>query len=212
MRRRSSGHSIRDVCQFIRPVLRPMDDPLRLIRYLYGEEEDESAVARRLSDDSDLYREYERLRETKERLDDRPARRPDSAVVDQVVETARTAAHHSPSTARSDQDRPARPPARSWSRRLQMVGAALTLGLFVGIGWWQLPGTSAESPAGAAELDATAQQAAPAAAESQQEASTVPAWDESDELIRIHRRIERLQTHSGADGWGTLQSVDRRRP
>ncbi len=53
-----------------------MDDRLRLIRYLYDEEVDESALARRLSDDPDLYREYEELAATKRALDDRPARRP----------------------------------------------------------------------------------------------------------------------------------------
>lgn len=192
-----------------------MDDPLRLIRYLYGEEEDESTVKHRLSEDEALYREYERLRETKERLDDRPARRPDPTVVDQVVETARRATQHSPVTPRPDEGRPARPPTRSWTRRLQMVGTALVLGLFVGIGWWQLPGTSEESTAGSAtdELDATAQQAAPAAADERRRgADAVPAWDESDEVIRIHRRVEQLQTQSGPDSWGTLQSVDRRRP
>lgn len=192
-----------------------MDDPLRLIQYLYGEDEDASTVARRLSEDEALYREYERLRETKERLDHRPARRPDPAVVDQVVETARTAAQHSPSTARPDGDRPARPPTRSWSRRLQMVGTALALGLLVGIGWFQLPGTSEESAAGSAadERGATAEQTAPATAEERRSATdAVPAWDDSDELIRINRRIERLQTQSGPDSWGTLQPVDRRRP
>jgi hypothetical protein len=192
-----------------------MDDPLRLIRYLYGEDEDESTVARRLSEDEALCREYERLRETKERLDDRPARRPDPAVVDQVVETARSATQRSPSTARPDGDRPARPPTRSWTRRLQMVGAALALGLFVGIGWLQLPGPSEEPTAGSAtgELDATAQQTVPAAADERRRgADTVPAWDESDELIRINRRLEQLQTQSGPNSWGMLQSVDRRRP
>lgn len=192
-----------------------MDDPLRLIRYLYGEDEDDSTIARRLSEDEALYHEYERLRETKERLDDRPARRPDPAVVDHVVETARSATQHSPSTVRPDGDRPARPPTRSWTRRLQMVGTALALGLFVGIGWWQLPGASEEPAAGSAadELGATAQQTAPAVAEEQLSSTdAVPAWDDSDELIRINRRIERLQTQSGPDAWGTLQSVDRRRP
>jgi hypothetical protein len=40
----------------------------------------------------------------------------------------------------------------------------------------------------------------------------VPAWDDSDELVRIHRRIEQLRAHSTPDRWGTLQRVDRSRP
>jgi len=192
-----------------------MDDPLRLIQYLYGEEEEESTVARRLSEDDALYREYAHLRKTKERLDDRPARRPDSAVVDQVVETARSAAQRSSSTVRPDEDRPARPPARSWTRRLQMVGTALVLGLFVGIGWLQLPGGGEDSAveAGADEPSATAEQAAPAAIKERQPSTdAVPAWDESDELVRIHRRVEQLQAQSGPSSWGTLQPVGQNRP
>jgi hypothetical protein len=192
-----------------------MDDPLRLIQYLYGEDEDESTVARRLSEDEALYREYERLRETKERLDDRPARRPDPAVVDEVVDTARAAAQSSSPTPRPDEDRPARPPTRSWTRRLQMVGTALALGLFVGVGWWQLPETVDESTAVSAPdgLAPTASQSAPATTEERRGSTdAVPAWDDSDDLVRINRRIERLQTQSGSDSWGTLQSVDRRRP
>lgn len=191
-----------------------MDDPLRLIQYLYGEDEDESTVARRLSEDEALYREYERLRKTKERLDDRPARRPDPAVVDEVVDTAR-AATQSSSTPGPDEDRPARPPTRSWTRRLQMVGTALALGLFVGVGWWQLPETADESTAVSAPDGPvpTASQSAPAAPEERQGSTdAVPAWDESDELVRIHRRVERLQAQSGPNSWGTIQSVDRRRP
>lgn len=191
-----------------------MDDPLRLIQYLYGEDEDESTVARRLSEDEALYREYERLRRMKERLDNRPARRPDPAVVDEVVDTAR-AATQSSSTPRSDEDRPARPPTRSWTRRLQMVGTALALGLFVGVGWWQLPETADESTAVSAPDGPvpTASQSAPAAPEERRSSTdAVPAWDESDELVRIHRRVEQLQAQSGPNSWGTIQPIDRRRP
>jgi anti-sigma factor RsiW len=192
-----------------------MDDPLRLIQYLYGEDEDESTVERRLSEDEALYREYERLRETKERLDDRPARRPDPAVVDEVVDTARAAAQSSSPTPRPDEDRPARPPTRSWTRRLQMVGSALALGVFVGVGWWQLPETADESTAVSAPDGPvpTASQSAPAAPEERRSSTdAVPAWDESDELVRIHRRVEQLQAQSGPNSWGTIQPIDRRRP
>ncbi|MFB6099061.1 MAG: hypothetical protein ABEK84_08130, partial [Salinibacter sp.] len=75
-----------------------MDDRLRLIQYLYDDEEvDDPAFTRRLTEDEALYREYERLRTTKEELDDRPARRPDPVVVDQVMDRACTAAQK-PST------------------------------------------------------------------------------------------------------------------
>lgn len=188
-----------------------MDDRLRILRYLYDEDVDDLSFRRRLTEDGTLYREYEQLRQTKEDLDRRPSRRPDPAVVDDVVETARVAAQESPAPSHPTEDRPARPPARTWNRRLQMTGAALALVLMVGLGWWQGPGASEESAAvSSAE---TAQRTAPTAAESRiLETDAVPEWDDSDELVRIHRRIERLQAHSGPDSWGTLQTVSRGRP
>jgi hypothetical protein len=188
-----------------------MDDPLRIIRYLYGEDVDDPTFRRRLTEDGSLYREYEQLRQTKEDLDRRPSRRPDPAVVDEVVETARTAAQASPAPSHPTEDRPARPPSRTWNRRLQMTGAALALVLMVGLGWWQVPGASEESTA--VSTAETAQRSTPTAAEGRApEADAVPEWDDGDELVRIHRRIERLQAHSRPDSWGTLQTVSRSRP
>lgn len=188
-----------------------MDDTLRLIQYLYDEDIDDAAIARRLSEDEDLYREYERLRATKKRLDERPSRRPDSAVVDRVVEEARSATQADSPSPRRNGDRSARPPSRTWSHRLQTASAALALLLLAGLGWWQLPTTSDTSTAvSSAE---TAQRTPPAPAETRDgRAGRVPAWDDSDELVRIHRRIERLRTQSTPDRWGTLQRVDRSRP
>lgn len=191
-----------------------MDDRLRLIRYLYDEETDASTLARRLSEDEDLYREYERLRATKQALDDRPARRPDPSVVDQVVNEARTASEAAPSSAPPADDRPARAPSRSWTHRLQTVGAALALMVLIGIGWWQGPGAADEPVADGATpgaLDKTQQ--APTAAESRTaDAEAVPAWDEGEDLIRIQRSIDRLQAHSTPDRWGTLQRASQPRP
>ncbi len=99
-----------------------MDDRLRLIRYLYDEEVDESALARRLSDDPDLYREYEELAATK----------------------------------------------RAWSTT------------------WSTTAQTRSS-----------------------DADAIPAWDDGEELIRIQRRIDRLQARSAPDRWGSLQRVSR---
>jgi len=188
-----------------------MDDPLRIIRYLYGEDVDDPTFRRRLTEDGSLYREYEQLRQTKEDLDRRPSRRPDPAVVDDVVETARAAAQESPAPSHPTEDRPARAPSRTWNRRLQMTGAALALVLMVGLGWWQGPGVSENATA--VSSPETVQRAAPSAAQSRNlEAAAVPDWDDSDELVRIHSRIERLQAHSGPDSWGTLQTVSQSRP
>ena len=191
-----------------------MDDRLRLLMYLYDEEVDEASLVRRLARDESLLREYQRLREAKEQLDACPAARPDPAVVDQVVETARTAAEAPTGPPPSSRDsRPAHAPQRSWAGRLQAAGAALAVVLLVGLGWWQgrseagAPAPAASSGRSAAESQA----AAPEGAVSSSAPSTaVPAWDDRDELVRIHRRIERLRAHSRPDRWGSaLQPVQR---
>ncbi len=186
-----------------------MDDRLRLLRYLYGEDVDEASIAQRLSEDEELFREYQRLREAKAQLDQRPVQQPDAAVVDQVVDTARTAAQES--EAPVSEDRPPRSPSRTWTDRLQTASATLAVVLLVGLGWWQGRGVpeAAEAPSASA-LGETAQRAGPAAAQNLG-ADAVPAWDDSDELVRIHRQLERLRAHSTPDRWGsTLQPVGRR--
>lgn len=193
-----------------------MDDTLRIIRHLYGEDVDDPSLARRLAEDEALRREYERLRETKERLDRRAPSRPDPAVVDQVVDAARTAAQESNRSSSSSptpaDDRSARPPSRTWSRRLQAASAALALLLAIGVGWWQRPGLIDESTSTGGEV--TSQQASPISSVEGAGADTnaVPAWDDSGELIRIHRGIERLQARSRSDPWGGLQTVGQTRP
>jgi hypothetical protein len=94
---------------------------------------------------------------------------------------------------------------------LQATNAGLALVLLASLAWWQLPGAS-DDPAAVSSTE-TAQQAAPANAETRDAGTeAVPAWNEREELVRIHRRIKRLQTHSTPDTWGTLQRVDRTRP
>lgn len=184
-----------------------MHDRLRLIRYLYGEEEDESALVRRLSEDEGLYREYERLAATKRTLDDRPARQPDPAVVDQVVNTARAAAE---SSAPPTDDRPARAPSHPWTRRLQTASAAFAVVLLIGLGWWQGGGTTGDPVAESARpsgMNGAAQQTPSTVETRAADAEGIPAWDDGEELIRIQRRIDRLQSRSAPDQWGSLQRV-----
>jgi hypothetical protein len=185
-----------------------MDDRLRLLMYLYDEEVDEASLARRLAEDESLRREYRHLCEVKEQLDARPASRPDPAVVDRVVETARAAGEAPkgpPSTPRAS--RPARSPQRSWTSRLQTAGAALAVVLLVGLGWWQ--GRS-EADAPEASTGRSAVEPRAAVSEGAAPSTAVPAWDDRDQLVRIHRRIERLRSHSRPDRWGSaLQPVQR---
>lgn len=178
-----------------------MDDTLRLIQYLYGEEEGDPSLVRRLSEDEELQREFERLRATKAELDRRSSKQPDSAVVDRVVDAAAEAAE-APATAA---DRPARAPSRSWTRRLRGVSAALALLLAVGLGWWQLDGDGLGNAGSQAGQGVT--QAASA-----EETNAVPDWDDSDELVRLNHRIERVRARSSSDWDGDLQMVNQARP
>jgi negative regulator of sigma E activity len=189
-----------------------MDDSLRIIQYLYGEEIDDPDFARRVADDEDLRREFDRLQETKDVLDRRSAPSPDPDVVDRVVDRAAEAAHEKDASGPAP-DRAARAPDRSWTRRLQNAGAALALLAALGIGWWYMPGDgpTAETATG----EAAAQRTAPASASSgqAQDGDALPAWDDSDEVVRLHRRLELLQTQSRSDAWGgDVQPASRDRP
>jgi len=190
-----------------------MDDTLRFIQSLYDEDVDDADLGRRVADDDALREECERLRQTKEALDRRSTPSPDPAVVDCVVDHAATAARGTDSGASPDRaasDRPARPPTRPHSRRLQGASAVLAVVLLLGLGWWQL------RPSGPDASGATASDPAPQQAESvpagggQAQSDEIPEWDDRQEVVRLHRRVEMLRSRSRSDTWGAdLQTVDR---
>jgi anti-sigma factor RsiW len=215
-----------------------MDEPLQLLPYLYGElsSEEEKAVEERLARDADLRQEYEELRAVKADLDERPASAtasPDAATVDRIVEAAADA---SPAGSPADRiaeeaetrpdrpaaDRPARTGAHGLPRRLQTVSAALALLLVVGVGWWQWSGTATQGPATApsSATSSSAQVPAPGAdrartgGDGSSRTASLPEWDEGDEVIQLHRRIELIQSRSTPSQWsGSLQPASQtRRP
>jgi len=187
-----------------------MDDTLRFLQSLYGENGDAPDVARRLAEDDAFRDECEQLRQTKEALDRRSSPSPDPAVVDRVVDQAATAARESTATdtppSQSASDRPARTPPRMPSRRLQGASAAVAVALLLGLGWWHLgPGESAAP--GPAANESTPQQTETAA---QAQSEEMPEWDGREEVVRLHQRVETLRSRSRSDTWGTdLQTVDR---
>ena len=192
-----------------------MDDSLRLIQHLYGEEGDDPAFAQRLQEDEALRREYEELQDTKAALDRRSSPSPDPDVVDGIMEHAREAAGPDGSeTPDSAPDRAARAPERTRRRRLQGVSAVLAVLLLAGVGWWQFR-TPDAAPAGTTAGVPAAQSTEAPAAEAEPKADDgMPEWDDRDEVVRLHRRIEMLRTQNHSDGWGggSLQAVDRTGP
>jgi len=189
-----------------------MDDSLRIIQYLYGEDVDDPDFARRVADDEDLRREFDRLQETKDALDRRSPPSPDPDVIDQVVDQAAEAARNDGGAERAP-DRTARSPDRRWTRRLQNAGAALALFLALGIGWWYMPATDAPVETATGESATQQTESATASSESAQDAEALPEWDDRDEVVRLHRRIERLRTQSRSGAWSDdLQSASQSRP
>lgn len=190
-----------------------MDDTLRIIRYLYDEEEQPGEVERQLADDEELRAEYEELRAVKKQLDRRPRHRPDAEILDRITEAAGSARRKARAEDRSPRAvRHEREPVRSPSSRRQRIGTALAAALVmvvVAIGLWQypsvLPGESSESAPLASEPSQAAQSATEQRATGER-TGDLPAWDEAEDVVRLHRYIETLQSRSRPGNWdsGTL--------
>jgi hypothetical protein len=71
-----------------------------------------------------------------------------------------------------------------------------------------MPGDGVSSGPATSE---TASQQAPSAATASsppQAEESLPEWDDRDEVVRLHRRLELLQTQSQSDAWsGDLQTT-----
>lgn len=185
-----------------------MDNELRLIQYLYGEEERPEDVERLLAADEALRAEYRRLHAVKEQLDARSPSRPDAAVVDEVVNAAAKAAPAPASSRRADRPRrdrePAAPQRTPWHRVLRVTAALAVLLVGVSIGVWQweggvlAPSASSDPAASTSATADTRNEAAPAATSDE---ASIPDWDEADDVVRLHRHIETLQARSSPSSW-----------
>ncbi len=183
-----------------------MDNELRLIRYLYGEEEHPEEVERLLAADAPLRAEYSRLKATKNRLDARPRQRPDAVVIDRILAAAAGSDGRAPRAAR--RDRPSVARTRGPRRRALGLTSALAV-LLVAVGVWQWDAGRLLEPAAPESLVE-----APSAAESQQATASaasdeeaLPAWNEADdELMRLHGYIETLHVRSSPERWDSPAS------
>lgn len=167
-----------------------MDEKLQIVEHLYGEAADRAAY-HRLLDNEALREEYQAMSAVKFALDHRPRQRPDAAVVDRILAAAAGEALRPAPRA----DRPAR--RRVTRRALLWVGMAAAAVLVAGLGLRALR-TDRPAPAVALEADAPPPESLPAA--SPVEAAL--AWDQADEVRRLHRQIERLRQHNVGLRWG----------
>jgi hypothetical protein len=143
--------------------------------------------------------------------------KPDAAVVDHLVAVAgdkarsrlsgADAARDTPRDreARSPQRRSRSGPGTSWTVRAQRAATALALALVVGLGWWHSPSIP-DAPTPVAQdtrsRSPVPQERTPRAAEAAPlRSASLPAWDDSDEMVRLHRRIELVQARSTTSEW-----------
>ena len=130
--------------------------------------------------------------------------RPDPDVVDHLVAVAGQKARQrlAESSSAERADRAPRRSSRSRhtaSRRLLHTGLVLAVGLLVGLGWWHVD-VPADLPAdvpghetpSAPVVTAPSPSAAP---------SSLPAWDDRDDMVRLHRHIELVQARSTNAAW-----------
>lgn len=189
-----------------------MDDTLHIIQHLYDEDVDDPSVLRRMTEDAELRQEYEDLRAVKDALDRRSSPTPNSDVVDRIVDHAAEAANPSSSQLeeRRASDRGAHTRDRRRTGRLRAISAALTLLLFVGLGWWQF---RTDDPAAVNDAAPHQSESVSSAVDESRNAESIPEWNDRDEVMRLHRSVEQLRTRSQSDAWdNALQSVDQERP
>ena len=204
-----------------------MDKPLQLIQHLYGERD----TAPWNEDEEALQKEYDDLRAVKDALSRRDSASPDPEVVDRIVDAARAAGGSAPSDAREAEreDRAAREsPARGTTRLLRRAGAVFAVVLLAAVGWWQLGSLENDATRSAPPVAVSPESESPSAArapsgtvaaqarnETAASASELPDWDEGDDVVRLHRRIEVLNARSTASRWGNgslLQPTGQQRP
>ena len=178
-----------------------MDNELRIIQYLYGEEDDPAEVETALDDNPSLQRELNDHQAVKEHLDARAADRPDAEVIDRIMEAA-AAPHAHPPRSDREPDRAAARPARSKAMRRGLAGALAVVLLGIGavlvspdLANWTESDEPADEAAVVTDDDAPSLEDDP-----------LPAWDEGDQMVRMQGYIDALQSRSSASEWGTTST------
>ena len=196
-----------------------MNETLRIVRHLYGEEPNADDLEQRLREDPGLAQELDEMREVKAMLDKKSSQRPDASVIDAIVaEAARATSDRTASDAsgtdsladrspepRTPRDRPARErpidehsaderPAQrrsKFSRRLQQASLAAALILVAALGVWQFQSQPADDTSAVrAQTDQQLERQLPPAVRD------LPDWDEGDDVVRLHRRLEVVNARS----------------
>lgn len=196
-----------------------MGDRLRLVQHLYGDLEDAKERARLLSDPA-LNAEWQALRATKERLDDRPTTSPPDAVCASIYARAEAAAEEQRRGSVPDRQ-PApratggatRNPSRhaiAWS-----TGLALALGLLVGT--WTLTDRTAEDvriPEVAEQRESTVgtywgDDHASDLVRTSDEPDDLPAWDVGPDFQDLRYQLRVLNSRSPEQRWYSAPTRER---
>ena len=147
---------------------------------------------------------------------------PDPAVIDHLVAVAGTRARNrlrsdAPSDTRvpasERTDRSAHPASRSsrfvWARRAQPASVLVALVVLMSLSVWSSRNETASSAPVAAEEPVQTfpaqKQTAPALPAAQ--ASSLPSWDDADDVVRLHQRIEMVHARSASSDWMTVSAA-----
>ena len=184
-----------------------MENELRIIRYLYDEDDNPEEVEQLLAEDEALRTEYQSMQAVKEHLDRRTPPHADAEVLTRITQAAARATEKSSDEAetkpdapsRADRDPVARPSHRR--RRIGVATAALVAVLAVGVAVWQLPAGSGSGDAGLAGQESATGPSMAISSDRTVRAQDVPAWDEGDDVARLHQYIQTVQARSGTQQW-----------
>lgn len=188
-----------------------MEKRLRIVRHLFGEPLEPDILERYLDDDA-LRTEYDALCEAKRSLDAREAQRPDPEILARIMEVAGRRPLQAVTVGG----------VRWRPRRLRLVYAlstaavvlvALTAGLFRVL----LPDAevrSLDAPVEQGEeiavMAAPAEDGLPVAVFDEDSTRAEPAWDEANDLVDVHSRMNLIRARSHAQLWdeSAVMSLD----
>lgn len=95
-----------------------------------------------------------------------------------------------------------------WARRAQRASVLVALAVLVSLSVWSSPDETRSSAPVASEVPVKTfpaqQQTASALPPSR--AVSLPSWDDTDDVVRLHQRIEMVHARSASSDWMTVSA------